>query len=118
MVAGIAHGGMNPRIEQDKARSSKGPPKELDHLRVSEAENGGHLIESHFTHYEHPAEQHVFGPHEDGDAKPMLPKGHPLEHIAKAMHMPHSVIEEKNESASATDAKGHAPTEEEEIEEE
>lgn len=35
--------------------------KELDHIRLSKAENGGHLAEHHYTSYEHQPEKHVFG---------------------------------------------------------
>ena len=110
-MAQIAHGGMNPRVE---ARPAK-PKKELEHIRLSEAENGGHIAEHHFTSYEHPAEQHVFGEPEDGAVKPKLPEGHILHHIAKTLHIPHSVIEAKEESAEKADAKGHEADEEEEI---
>jgi hypothetical protein len=105
----IAHGGMNPRATE----KPKMPAKELEHIRVSEAENGGHLAEHHFSNFEHPPEQNVFAA---GGAKPMLPKGHILQHIAEHMHMPHSVIEEQSESAHATNTKGHEPDEEEELE--
>jgi hypothetical protein len=39
----------------------KKAPKALAHLRISPAENGGHVVEHHFTHYDHEPEQHVFG---------------------------------------------------------
>jgi hypothetical protein len=105
----IAHGGMDPRKE---AKPMK-PPKELEHLRVSEAENGGHMVEHHFTSFEHPAEQNVFSPSEE---EVELPKGHILQHIAEHMHIPHSVVEEHEESAKETDGKEHEPDEEEELE--
>lgn len=79
--------------------STKKP--ELDHLRVSEAENGGHIVEHHFGHdggYKEP-ETHVFGEH-DG-AKPKVPDGHVLHHIAKMMNIPHEVMQhEEHESAA------------------
>jgi hypothetical protein len=39
----------------------KKQPKVLEHIRVSEAENGGHVLEHHHTSYDHPPETHVFG---------------------------------------------------------
>lgn len=36
------------------------PPKVLDHLRVMKADNGGHVVEHHFTSYAHEPEKHVF----------------------------------------------------------
>jgi len=109
----IAHGGMNPRAEKPKM-----PAKELEHVRMykGDGENGGHIIEHHHTAFEHPPERMPFEAH--GGEKPVLPAGHVLQHIAKVMGIPHSVIEEKNESADKTDAKGHEPDEEEELEEE
>ena len=109
MAPSIAHGGMNPRATE----KPKAVPKELEHIRVSEAENGGHLMEHHFTSYDHPAESHVFGPMTD---KVALPKGHPLQHIAEHMHIPHSVVEAKQESADKTNSKAHEPSQQDDIE--
>lgn len=53
--------------------------KRLDHIRITESENGGHSIEHHYTSYEHPPEMHVFGKGESQAAH---------EHIAKHMNMP------------------------------
>lgn len=50
----------------EPARHRK-PKKELDHLRVHKAENGGHIVEHHFTSFEHEPEHHVFGEHEGED---------------------------------------------------
>jgi hypothetical protein len=112
-MVNIAHGGMDHRATAEKPKT---PPKELEHVRLSEAENGGHIAEHHFTSYEHPPEQHVFSKAEEGAQKPMLPEGHVLHHLAKAMHIPHSVIEAKEESADKVDSKGHESDEEEELE--
>ena len=73
-MANLAHGGMNPRV--DKAKMPSAPKKELEHIRVSMAENGGHVAEHHYTSFEHPPEQHVFG---EGQGKELL------EHIGKHM---------------------------------
>jgi hypothetical protein len=57
---------------------SKKQAKILEHIRVSEAENGGHSVEHHFTSYDHPPETHVFGSDE----------GHKLvAHLAKHAHI-------------------------------
>jgi len=73
----MAHGGMNPRMK-----------KELDHIRVSEAENGGHVAEHHFTHYEHSPETHVFA---KGEKHPVM-EGHLFHHLAKHLGIPHQVM--------------------------
>lgn len=46
-------------------KESKGK-KELDHIRVYRAENGGHTIEHHFKNLMQEPERHAFGP-EQGD---------------------------------------------------
>jgi hypothetical protein len=89
-MAHIAHGGMNLRAAKERAPKNISK-KEIDHLRVSEAENGGHLVEHHHTSYEHPPEQHVFGAHVE---KVALPEGHVLHHIAKHINIPHTVQKE------------------------
>jgi hypothetical protein len=52
-----------------KEAMRKQPAKVLDHLRVREAENGGHIVEHHFTSMEHEPEHHAFG---EGEGKAML----------------------------------------------
>lgn len=42
-------------------KQSKMPKKELAHVEMREAENGGVTAEHHFTSYEHKPEVHVFG---------------------------------------------------------
>jgi hypothetical protein len=38
-------------------------PKKLDHLKLSQAENGGHTVEHIYTApYDYPQEAHVFSP--------------------------------------------------------
>ena len=39
---------------------SKPPKKELEHIRLEEAENGGVIATHHFTSYEHKDEPHIF----------------------------------------------------------
>lgn len=85
-------------LSSGRGRKPKGPP-ELDHLRVEEAENGGHVVEHHFEHngpYVEP-EKHVFGKPE---GKPKLPDGHVLHHIAKHMNIPHETIGAEAEKES------------------
>jgi hypothetical protein len=41
-------------------RAPKKMPKELEHIRLTPAENGGVSAEHHFTSYEHKPEMHVF----------------------------------------------------------
>ena len=57
-------------------QAPKKPAKQLEHIRLEEAENGGVIATHHFTHYDHKPEPHVFG---DGE-------GHKLAaHIEKHM---------------------------------
>ena len=108
----IAHGGMNPRaMEAERPKKIK---KEVESVNVSEADNGGHIAESRHTSFEHPPEQHVFGEVEEPQP---VQKGSLFHHLAKTLHIPHSVVEAKAESADKVNAKTHEPDEEEELEE-
>lgn len=75
-------------------------PKKLDHIRITESENGGHSIEHHYTSYDYPPEIHVFGKGESMAAH---------EHIAKHLNMP---LKLDKEAAAGTEenvgAKEHA----------
>jgi hypothetical protein len=85
--------GMNPRATAMK--EMKKPAKELDHIRVAEAENGGTTTYLHHTDdYAHPPE----GPHifPKGEAVPVV-KGHLFEHLAKKLNIPHEVIDGEKE---------------------
>ena len=62
--------------------------KEVDHIRIHKAKNGGHVVEHHHKHFAHPPETHVFGP---GDGGKMLA------HVGKHMGVPASE-EEAGES--------------------
>lgn len=77
-------------------RSSRGKTPELDHLRVHEAESGGHVVEHYYEAAEsHPyrePEQHVFAQAEAGSKKPKLPREHILTHIAKHLNIPHETL--------------------------
>jgi hypothetical protein len=48
---------------QVEAKADRGK-KELDHMRVSQAKNGGYVVEHHFKHFSHQPESHVFGKEE------------------------------------------------------
>ena len=109
----MAHG-MNARTMPGRGAMAKGK-KEMDHMRVMKAENGGHMVEHHFQGFDHPPEQGFAGSAPTEEVA--LPKGHVLQHIAEHMGIPHSVVEAKAESADKTDAKAGAPDEEEELEE-
>jgi hypothetical protein len=79
--------GLNMRTKM----ASKKPAKELDHIRVAEAENGGHTAHHHFTaEYEHPPEgPHIFPAH--GEKVPVV-EGHLFHHLAKHLGIPHEVM--------------------------
>lgn len=57
------------------------PKKEFSHLEVKHAENGGHIVTHHFTHFNYKPEDHVFG---DGEGGKMLG------HVGKVMGVPGS----------------------------
>ena len=52
--------------------------KQLDHMTIRKAENGGHAIEHHFGGFQHEPETHVFSKDEGQEAH---------EHIEKHMGM-------------------------------
>ena len=65
----------------------------LSHVRIEEAENGGHVAETHFESGNgmyHEPETHVFA--KPTGVKPQIPEGHVLHHIAKMMAIPHEII--------------------------
>ena len=68
----IAHGGTDFRSPERR------PAKVLESIRIKGAVNGGHVIEHHFTSYEHQPESHAFGKDQGEEA---------LEHIGKHMGM-------------------------------
>jgi hypothetical protein len=85
--------GFNMR-EQVMSKIKK-PPKELDHIRVAEAENGGTTAYHHHTNdMEHPPE----GPHifPDGESHPVM-EGHLFHHLAQHLGIPHHVVGEGKE---------------------
>jgi hypothetical protein len=64
-------------LEHNAAMKRDGGKKELSHMRISEAENGGHLVEHHFESAHEP-EQHVFGAADGAKL---------LAHVAKHMNV-------------------------------
>lgn len=54
----------------------KKPKKELEHLRIEKAENGGHIVSHHFAGFEHEPESHVFAKDEGPEM---------MDHVAKHM---------------------------------
>ena len=79
--------------EKEPAKAIKKQKKELDHLRIMKADNGGHIVEHHFNNSGMgpmvEPERHVFGK-EDG--------GKLLDHVAH--HMGVIDTEEEGESES------------------
>ena len=77
------------------------PPKELDHLRIREGEDGGHIIEHHFTSSEHEPEHHPFGKGQHAEVH---------KHIAKHMNLPLATeAEEREKEEGDEDEKMAAP---------
>lgn len=96
--------GLNMRAEvMKKAPKIK---KELDHMRVAEAENGGHTVYHHHTaEFDHPPEgPHIFPARSE---KVPVMEGHLFHHMAKALNIPHEVMGKEKEE----------PEDEEEMEE-
>lgn len=83
--------GLNTRAEA--MGKAKKPAKEIDHIRVAEAENGGHTAYHHHTaEYEHPPEgPHIFPAHKE---KVPVIEGHLFHHMAKHLNIPHEVVTE------------------------
>jgi hypothetical protein len=88
--------GLNMRTTM--GAKNKKPAKELDHIRVAEAENGGHTAYQHYTQeYDHPPEgPHIFPKHE---GKVPVIEGHLFHHLAQHLNIPHEV-EGKKEAAA------------------
>jgi hypothetical protein len=55
-----SHGAMKEQAAMEPPRRAM-PKKELEHIRLEEAENGGVIATHHFTHFDHKPEPHVFG---------------------------------------------------------
>lgn len=74
-----SHGAMKESAASEPARP-RIPKKELQHIQMKQAENGGVIAEHHFTSYEHKPEPHVFG---EGDGKGLA--AHIEEHLGIKM---------------------------------
>lgn len=75
----------------------KKSPKVIDHLHIRPTMDGGHVVEQHFTNYEHGPESKEFsGPH----AAVSLPAGHVLHHIAGHMGIPITKAADSNEDGT------------------
>jgi hypothetical protein len=70
------------------------PPKVLEHVRVYPGEEGGHIIEHHFSSYEHPPERYPFGQNEGNEA---------VAHLAEHMKITHDM---KSEPEAETETAG------------
>jgi hypothetical protein len=55
-----SHGAIKEQAIAERMPAKK-PAKELEHIRLEEAENGGVIATHHFTSYKHKPEPHVFG---------------------------------------------------------
>lgn len=81
--------GLNMRAQM--AKKAAKPKKEIDHIRVAEAENGGHTAYHHHTaEYDHPPE----GPHifpAETEKVPVV-EGHLFHHLAQHLNIPHEVM--------------------------
>ncbi len=73
-------------------RKGRNAKPTLAHVRIEEAENGGHSVEHHFESgngaYTQP-KTFVFARPE---GKVSLPKGHILQHVAEHLGIPHEII--------------------------
>ena len=85
-----SHGAVK-EMAASEPRAPKKPAKELEHIRLEEAENGGVIATHHFTAYEHKPEPHVFG---DGEGRKLA--AHIQEHLGIAM--PGKVAHESTEA--------------------
>lgn len=85
--------GLNMRASA--AAKFKKAPKELDHINVAEAENGGTTATHYHTaEFDHPPE----GPHifPKGEAVPVQ-EGHLFHHLAKHLNIPHEVMSKEED---------------------
>jgi hypothetical protein len=76
-----------------RARSASKSKPVLDHIKVSETENGGHMVEHVMRGGEAPIAAHGANMHafSHDERKAMVPEGSVLHHIAKHMNVPHEV---------------------------
>ena len=77
-MAGIRSESASVGEMKHSGKRSAAPPKELHHIELAKAENGGAVATHHFTHFDHAPEPHVFA---KGDGKELAA------HIGKHMGM-------------------------------
>lgn len=78
------------------SRAAATKKKELDHVSIHPAENGGHLVEHHFSHGDGPyrePKQHVFGKDEHAEM---------LAHVANALKLPEPKDEEGKQDSKGS----------------
>ena len=74
-------------IASVEAPKRKEAPKQLHHLEIHPRLGGGHVIQHHYTSYQHEPEHHSF---DDGAAA--------MKHIAKHAGLPHPQLDEQEDS--------------------
>ena len=82
---------MEKGVAVAEATKGKKAPKVLDHLRISRSLEGGHVIEHHYTSYQHEPKPYKFGKEEGGRA---------AAHIARHAGLPHPKLGEQEGSES------------------
>jgi hypothetical protein len=80
-----SHGAMKEQAAAEPPRH-KTPPKELEHIRLTPAENGGVSAEHHFTSFEHKPEMHVFAAGQHKELMAHLQKHLEMKMPGKAEH--------------------------------
>lgn len=59
----------SPGIASAESKTSRKPPKVLDHIRVSRSLDGGHVMEHHYTSFDHAPRAYKFPPGEQARAR-------------------------------------------------
>lgn len=77
-----SHGALK-EVAAEGPRLPKKLPKELEHVRLTPAENGGVSVEHHFTHYDYKPEMHVFA---SGQQKELM--AHLEKHLGMSVSTP------------------------------
>jgi hypothetical protein len=75
------------------------PEKVVSHMEIRPNMSGGHNVELHHTHFDHPPAVKKFdGPHEPVS----IPKGHILHHVAKQLGISMSDVGAGEDTEEAT----------------
>jgi len=85
---------MDKGVAVAESTKSKKVPKVIDHLRISRSLEGGHVIEHHYTSYQHEPKPYKFGKEEGGRA---------AAHIARHAGLPHPKLGEQEGSESESE---------------